>query len=185
MSGSHDAPPVDYNQDWNRGELNRPFAEAPADEPPSYTLFPTSTERWHTERYAVLPCIMKDITIRLGEPMPQIDAFADSGNFRLPRWWGPDSPECTDAFSTSWAVEDCGTLWANPPFSKIDQVIEKAQKEGARIILILPDWPSQQWFGEVWKHAQRYHYYPETTPLFELDSLPMPPTLKWGVWAIL
>ena len=42
---------------------------------------------WCSERYAVRSHIIQNIVQQLGCGSPVIDAFADSGNHRFPRWW--------------------------------------------------------------------------------------------------
>lgn len=53
----------------------------------------------------------------------------------------PASPGCAeiDALEQTW---DTGNLWANPPFSKIELVLAKVDKDNATVAVILPVWPN-------------------------------------------
>ena len=57
-----------------------------------------------------------------------VDAFASAKNKRFPRHW-------EDAFQEGWSSE---ILWANPPFSRMPEVIDKIRLERAKGILIVP-----------------------------------------------
>ena len=136
---------------------------------------------WISERYAVRASIIKDIVAKLGCETPVLDSFADSGNHRFPRWWGPGG-ERPDAMAESWA--ETGLLWCNPPFSQFSAVVDKVARDKARCILVMPDWPFKEYWSRVQPLRVAETYYPAGTSVFELDGEPVPGT-KWGTWAYL
>ena len=79
------------------------------------------------ERYMLRPHLFHEVVSRLTAPLfPTLEAFADSELHLLPRWWGPGSLECEDAFSQDWGGGPL--IWANPPFSKLLAVVKKSDK---------------------------------------------------------
>ena len=77
---------------------------------------------------------------------PDIDLFASRLNFQLKPFvsWRPDPlAKCIDAFTFDWAHE---VFYAFPPFSILPQVLKKIEYDGAKGILIVPNWTTQVWF---------------------------------------
>ena len=91
--------------------------------------------------------IKKQILEALDE-LPELDCFADQETHLFHRWWG-EGGEFPDAFDKNWAFDKVGTLWANPPFSKLPQVVEKVRRDGARMILVCPDWQRDLWWKDL------------------------------------
>ena len=110
-----------------------------------------------------------------------LDAFAHKGNHRFPRFWGKGS-QITDAFTQNWAEH--GILWCNPPFSVLDKVVEKVRRDEGKIILICPDWQSQNYFWELQDMVVNKKFFPQGTSVYELDGKIMDPP-AWGTWAFL
>ena len=80
---------------------------------------------------------------------PQIDLFASRLNHQLDRYvsWRPDPGAIAiDALSMSWGQE---YMYAFPPFSIITQVLEKLEREGGAMILVIPTWPTKPWFPMI------------------------------------
>ncbi len=75
-------------------------------------------------------------------PTPTADAFADTVNHRFPRWWG-EGGEHSNALTRQWGEEPM--IWCNPPFQLLPQVVEKAIKERANVLLICPNWRRRKW----------------------------------------
>ena len=77
---------------------------------------------------------------------PQIDLFATYLNYKVKPFcaWKPD-PEATviDSFTVSW-TDRFG--YAFPPFSLIGPVLHKVRRDQAKIIIIVPNWPSRSWY---------------------------------------
>lgn len=129
-------------------------------------------EQWHSERYNVREGYVKDMCFRL-KVQPVLDAFADAGNHRFPVWY-------KDAFAVRWPQDE--VIWANPPFSMLQQVVEKIKRDGAKVLLVCPDWRSCSWWKSLQEHVVRRHYYPKGTAVFELDKKPVG-GIRWGLWA--
>lgn len=91
--------------------------------------------------------IFKRICELVGKP--EIDLFASRLNRQLATFvsWQPD-PEsfAVDAFKMSW------TNWffyAFPPFSLIQRVLVKLEKDNAEGVVIVPDWPTATWYPQL------------------------------------
>ncbi len=82
-----------------------------------------------------------------GPFQPVIDWFASSLNSQLPRFytWSEVSKagaEGYDAFSFFWG-EEVGYMF--PPFNLLTRVLSKVRNDGARVLLIHPQWPGALW----------------------------------------
>jgi hypothetical protein len=78
---------------------------------------------------------------------PSIDLFASRVTTLLPRYFSryPDPGAVgVDAFLQPWSAE--ALTYAFPPFCLIGKVLRKLETEGGRMILIAPQWPSQEWW---------------------------------------
>lgn len=78
----------------------------------------------------------------------QIDLFASRFNNKLDRFvsWGPDRCAfAANAFSLDWGHLNMN-IYAFPPFSVIDRVLDKVIREKPNMLLIAPYWPTQAWF---------------------------------------
>ena len=78
----------------------------------------------------------------------QIDLFASRFIKKLDLFvsWGPDSEAfAVNAFSLDWSLLNLN-IYAFPPFSLIDRVLDKIIRERPNILLITPYWPTQPWF---------------------------------------
>ncbi|PNW69771.1 hypothetical protein CHLRE_21g752997v5 [Chlamydomonas reinhardtii] len=77
-----------------------------------------------------------------------IDLFASHTNHQLPRYYSrfltPDTSG-VDAFRFAWGRR----CWANPPFGIILKVLRHARECKARLCLIVPYWPTRDWWPEV------------------------------------
>ena len=85
----------------------------------------------------------------------KLDLFASSVNKKLENYvsWGPDPDAiANNAFSFDWSILD-SNIYAFPPFSLIDRILEKISREKLKvgILLITPYWPTQAWFPSLLK----------------------------------
>jgi hypothetical protein len=82
---------------------------------------------------------------------PEIDLFASRLNYQFKPFvsWGPD-PEAyaVDAFTIS--CQDM-LIYAFPPFSVVQRLLTKMEKEEATGVLILPNWPTAVWYPQMLK----------------------------------
>lgn len=150
------------------------------------TLVELVSAHWHTQRYAVRAGKVLEILDRLGCATPVCDAFSDGINRRFSTWWGPTSRTATDAWKEDWGK--AGLLWANPPYDKLNETVEKIIEDAAEVVFIAPDWWNQPWFRRVWPICKAHVFFPPGTRVFELvDDEEQPghvmPGTRWGVWA--
>jgi len=90
---------------------------------------------WGDEDYAVVPELVAEACDRLGIA-PVRDAFATPTNRRFSAFWTKEE----DAFAQAWDYSSAGALWANPPFSRLDEVVTKASREGCLMLVLAPEW---------------------------------------------
>ena len=85
---------------------------------------------------------------------PIVDLFASRLNKQTPNYISfqpdPDSFHI-DAFTLRWDFNLC---YAFPPFSLIHPILRKIRADKARVLLIVPDWPTQSWWP-VFKKMSR------------------------------
>ena len=77
---------------------------------------------------------------------PLLDLFATKFSKRLPLYVSPvPDPQAThiDALGMDWSNLQA---YAFPPWSILPAVLEKARREGPRLILVAPFWPAKPWF---------------------------------------
>ena len=148
--------------------------QAPPQQPEDETeVDAVQYQKWKTSRYAVRKEVIKDILMRLQCPTPELDAFADAGNFRFKKYWGKGGA-AEDAWSQDWAEEKVGLIWCNPPFEDLQWVVERIMSDGAKAILIAPDWRTDPFFKPMWEIVQRCYYYKPGIKFFELDDREVP-----------
>ena len=81
--------------------------------------------------------------------VPEVDLFASRLNNKLQSYvsWSPDPFAVQiDAFTISWS--QC-FFYAFPPFSCILKVINKALRDHAVGVLVVPWWPTQPWWARL------------------------------------
>lgn len=80
---------------------------------------------------------------------PSIDMFASRLNCKVQSFvaWRPDpQAAATDAFTLQWNYD---LLYCFPPFSVVHRVLQKLMTDQARVIVIVPLWPTQSWFSKL------------------------------------
>ena len=93
------------------------------------------------------PNLFQTIVTRWGKP--KLDLFASMSNHQLPKYvaYRPDpSAVHIDAFTMSWEND---LLYAFPPFSVIDRCLQKITQEQARVIMVVPQWPTRPWWARL------------------------------------
>ncbi len=156
--------------------LSWPYAQGGA--PP--LKFGHEPGRWVACEYAVRGEIVEQIVLHFGR-RPDRDAFADAGNARFERWYGPGSVEGEDAFERDWGEE---LLWINPPFNMFNKVLDKIQSDRAHAILIIPRWSARVFLRRAWGMAVDFLEFPKGTPMFERGGKEMKGT-SWDTYAML
>ena len=108
---------------------------------------------------------------------PEVDAFASSGNYRLPDYWSAHK----DAFSKDWKHQ---ILWINPHYKLLPRIVEKIFRDEGRGIIIFPIWPDSSWFHALACISFFWWDFPPETSLFEdPKGFPFPP-LRDMVWRV-
>ena len=91
------------------------------------------------------PHVFEHLVQRFGTP--DIDLFASRLNCRVKPFcsWQPD-PEALhiDSLNISW---DKWFGYAFPPFALMSTVLQKIKMEGARVLVVAPDWPTKPWYS--------------------------------------
>ena len=82
---------------------------------------PRQSDAWISESYSVRRHHYERILRHL-HALPDVDGFSLADSAKCQHWWGPGSPFGEDAFQHSWKGL---TLWLNPPFSRLDEVLDK------------------------------------------------------------
>jgi len=117
---------------------------------------------WGEETYAVLPDLVLEACSRLCIG-PTRDAFATPTNRRFPAF----RSKAEDAFAQPWDYPSAGPLWANPPFSRLDEVVTKAAREGCLMLVVAPEWsgPGYRWWAAMCALCPRMWCFPEGRPV--------------------
>jgi len=89
---------------------------------------------WGEENYAVAPDLVAEARGRL-VIAPVRNAFAAPINRRFSAFWTKEE----DAFAQAWDYPSAGALWANPPFSRLEEVVTKASREGCLMLVVAPE----------------------------------------------
>lgn len=134
-----------------------------------------------SEEYTVRVPIMRDILCRLNTCKPEVDLFSTQKNARCNAWLGPGG-KAEDAFAVDWAK--LGTIWMNPPYSRLREAVDKLILSKVVGIVVVPDWRTEEWWAKLQPYVHKKYYYKKGSLIFELDGECVPPT-HWGVWAYL
>ena len=103
-----------------------------------------SVERkWKTQDYAVRDSLVNDILKRFNVE-PVVDAFATAENKRFPEHWD----ETQDAFKQHWGQPQ-GVLWMSPPFTRMQEVVDKLARDRARAVVVAPAWTYTDWWTKL------------------------------------
>lgn len=120
-------------------------------------------------------------------PRLDVDRFASDGNNKLPhyntRWASPTSPHY-NALAHNWKES---FSYACPPLAMVGQVLRLIQEQGARAVVVVPQWEGQVWWRlvremevsrlflgkgmEVFSPGRSGHCAPAKNP-------------KWQFWAV-
>ena len=84
----------------------------------------------------------------------------------------------TDAFNQDWSGL---FLWINPPFSLLDEVVEKIITTDVRAVLIMPDWKHRKFWSKIQALVVEEYHIPAGSRLFELPDRKLRPT-QWASW---
>ena len=135
-------------------------------QPPAHTSSSTTAEdeydainAWHSGNYCMIPQIVDQICAAAGF-VPEVDAFANAQNARLPLFWDAQM----DAYARNWHLHP---LWINPPPTQMQQVVDKIVQDQAMGILVMPLWPSEPWFRLLANFAISWWDLPPEVQVFQ------------------
>jgi len=130
----------------------------------------------------VVPELVAEACDRLGIS-PVRDAFAMPANHRFPAYWTMED----DAFAQSWDYATAGPLWANAPFSRLEEVVAKAALEGFLMLIIAPEWPGTQYpcWAALCALCPRRWQLPQDRPPYLQGGTDLMPAPRWRTWAFL
>ena len=129
-----------------------------------------------SESYRLRPHLL-DEALKITKIKLQVDAFSVGSTRQCTRWWGPDSPEATDAFRQPWNQD---IMWMNPPYSVWDRVVAKIREDQAHALFCVPEWNTRLWWRNLQSMvAWRWRIAPGEK-VFELYNRPCSPT-HWAV----
>ena len=113
----------------------------------------------------------------------KVDVFADEGAHVWPKWCGRGG-DSLDVWKESWDFSKQGTLWMNTPFGRLKEVVQKILRDGARVVLVCPNWPRDVWGKKVQPFVVDEVWYPKGSKVFLRDGKLIRGT-RWGVHAYL
>ena len=101
---------------------------------------------------------------------PTVDAFASDWNAQCALYWTKE----TDAFTQDWSVHD---IYANPPWSLLDRVVEHIVHHKLRVMLVFPIWKSAPWFRRL-QPMIHSAFHPPMAPFEDEHGKRLPPP-RW------
>ena len=137
------------------------FEHVPGEE----NVIPDGVSRWQdfAGDWRLKPAVWDEVRswiLRLGLPMPTLDAFASKLNHLLPSWcsrWHEPGGTFTDFFTAPINPREW-VMWVNPPFSLMGRVLLHLKAVGGLCYVVAP-WksPLQDWWGPL-QEASLAHY---------------------------
>ena len=104
-----------------------------------------------------------------------IDLMATNLNKKLARYvsWFPDPGSFhVDAFTLNW--KELNRCYCFPPFRMIPRILQKIRMERVEMVLVVPEWPTQTWFPQLWNMTVMEPVWIRNCPL----TLPWDRTLE-------
>jgi len=137
---------------------------------------------WGEGDNAVLPDLVQKTCGLLGIT-PVLDAFATPIKRRFPAFW----TKAEDAFAQAWDYPSARALWANPPFSRLDEVLTSASREGCLILVVTPEWsgPGYSWWTALCALWPKRWCFPEGRPVYLRGGTDIVSGPRWRTWAFL
>jgi len=76
---------------------------------------------------------------------------------------------------------------ANPPLSRLEEVVAKAAQEGCLMLIIAPEWPGPQypWWAALCALCPRRWQLAQYRPLYLRGGTDLMPAPRWLTWAFL
>ena len=109
---------------------------------------------------------------------PSADLFASAAHHQLPRYYSPFPDPMsagTDAFAFCWQQERAP--YVNPPWPLISRALNKIVNDRVKAMVVIPKWPSTEWWPLFSRIILRAKTYDEPLYLDVNGNLRPPP--KW------
>ena len=147
----------------------------------------TDHPRWVTSDYRVTDVVVVEMLggLGLGGERPTVDAFASRGNARFGVYWCKESTGKygRGSFGMDWGAERL--LWVNAPFEHLGRVTSKLVRDGARAVVVVPEW-NEWWFRTLRSMSVREYKVPRERKIFTQGGGVAPlPQREWNTWAFL
>jgi hypothetical protein len=134
-------------------------------------------EVYKREDYTVRRHWVQQIVKIMGlEKCTFIDMFASKWNARFAMW----VDKRTDALQVPWPPDS--VIWCNPPWSLLEQLPEKMQRERRCCLVIMPAWSSKKWQWTILAWSRKVIYFERGTRIFEVDGHPCQ-GIRWPLYA--
>ena len=153
--------------------------DAPPPEKPKSSS-PTSPKPG--KRYIVRSEMLKDVCMRLQTSKPAVDAYNDARAKVCDQAWG------RYAWAENWDFKKVGLIWGNPAVKDMYDVIRKIRKDGAQMILFVPEWDERNVNDQtLWNMVKKHYFYGPEWPLYKKkrDVEDQAAASGWGTWALL
>ena len=147
---------------------------------------------WVTSTYYVADQHVVDIFQGLGLHWDEAiqkttrDCFSTSNNKRFNKHFTKHSSgaDGDGAFGKDWSKDKL--LWINPPFERMQEVVDKIVHDGARAVVVAPCWDeTAPWFETLNEMSENYFEIPHHWKLF-VDQFGIPlPQRHWKTTAFL
>ena len=97
-----------------------------------------------------------------------MDLMAERDNARCPQFFAlhlsKDAVGVPDAFANEWPE---GLLYCFPPMHLVPSVLRHVAQSSARVLLVVPDWPSQPWWPLLLRLSRRSRLLRRLPDLYE------------------
>ena len=97
-----------------------------------------------------------------------MDLMAERDNARCPQFFAlhlsKDAVGVPDAFANEWPE---GLLYCFPPRHLVPSVLRHVAQSSARVLLVVPDWPSQPWWPLLLRLSRRSRLLRRLPDLYE------------------
>ena len=110
---------------------------------------------------------------------PSADMFASYKHHQLPRYYSrmADTKAAgIDAFQHNWNLEP--TPYVNPPWTLIPKVLRKIIHDRVRVMMVVPHWPSADWFPLFYRLTEKSIRL--TEPCYLDDNGRLRPAPSWA-----
>jgi len=108
---------------------------------------------------------------------PEVDLFASHRQHQLPRCYAADpndqNAEGYNALNFCWTSEV--TVYLNPPWFLLEEVVDKIIQDGTRVLLVTPRWPEREWYRKLRKLRRERRYWRQSLYLDESGRLQLAP----------